>query len=295
MLDAINRFEPQVYLVDDEEDIRTAFSRVLGNFGAVVHTFSSAADFLNAYRPSFCECLLTDNNMPGMTGIELQQILAKRHPNLPVIIITGYADVGLATNAFHAGVFEFIEKPCNPDHLRKRTQDALAKSAIQNLTESKVRKMRERFEKISPRETEILERVLDGIKNKNIAYELEISEKTVEVHRQNIKNKLGATSFGDVFYIVSFLRNTHKDYISLLKYIKTNTDIISVTSKCKNPLSNKRCEVFLNLMKVDDSKESELYKKMKIIIKLISFIENCEYSRENFCQARNILMDINVV
>ena len=294
MRDIINRFEPHVYLVDDDEDFRASYSRLLDNFGAVVRTFASAADFLNAYRPSPCECLVTDNHMPRMTGIELQRILAERHPNLPVIIITGYADVGLATNAFRAGGFEFIEKPCDPDHLRKRTQDALAKSAMLNLMESKVQEIRERFEKISPRESEVLERVLAGVKNKNIAYELEISEKTVEVHRNNIKNKLAATSFGDVFSIVSFLRNAHKDYISLLEEIDVNRDIIDVVSGCKNPLSHKRCEVLLDSIKADDSKESELYKKMKIIIKLAVLMENCEFSKDNFCRVRNSLLKINV-
>lgn len=294
MRDIINRFEPHVYLVDDDEDFRASFSRILANFGAVVRTFASAADFLSAYRPSSCECLLTDNHMPRMTGMELQQILAERYPNLPVIIITGYADVGLAMNALRAGSFEFIEKPCDPDHLRKRTQDALAKSAMLNLIESKVQKLRARFEKISPRESEVLERVLAGVKNKNIAYELDISEKTVEVHRNNIKNKLGATSFGNVFSIVSFLRNVHKDYISLLDEIDINRDIIGRVSECSNPLSNKRCEILLDLIRNDDSEESESYKKMKIILELVALIENCEFSKDNFCQAQNCLFNINV-
>lgn len=294
MHDIIDRFEPHIYLVDDDEDFRVSFSRLLDNFGAVVRTFSSAADFLNGYQPSSCECLLTDNHMPGMTGIELQQILAERYPNLPVIIITGYADVGSATSAFRAGGFEFIEKPCDPDHLRKRTQDALAKSAMRNLIEGKVREMQERFEKISPRESEVLDRVLAGIKNKNIAYELEISEKTVEVHRNNIKNKLGAATFGSVFSIVSFLRNVHKDYISLLNEIDIKRDIIEKLSECSNPLSNERCDVLLDSIKIDDSKESESYNKMKIILKLMALIENCEFKKDNFCQAQNCLFQINV-
>ncbi len=299
MLDITNQlehFNPRIYVVDDEEDYRDIFSQAFAGFGATVRAFASAADFLEYYRPGCCECLLTDNQMPGMTGLELQKVLAERYPNLPVIIITGAADVCLALDAVHHGVFEFIEKPCSLDYLQKRIKDALAKSMMLNLIESKIHKLQKLYEKISTRESQVLKRVLDGVMNKNIAHELGISEKTVEAHRNNIKNKLMVTSFGEVFYIVSFLRNTHKDYISLLEEIDINKDIMLTINKCENPTLQERCyEVLLDLTKDDDLESCELYGKMEIIVKLIELFNKCEFANDNFCRARSVLTNINVI
>lgn len=295
MRDIIARFEPHVYVVDDDEAIRSVFARMCAGL-ATVHTFASAADFLDAYRPSSCECLLTDMHMPGMTGLALQKILAVRHPNLPVIIITGRENVGLALDAVQSGVFEFIEKTCRPSHLKKRIKDALAKSMMLNLVERKVQELEARYKRISPREIEVLERVLDGVGNKNIAHALEISEKTVEVHRNNIKNKLNAASFGEVFAIVAFLRTPHKDYIAVLEKIDINEEIRSVQKNCENPAQQIRCyNVLSDLTKDDDLENSTLYRKVEIITKLIELKENCEFSKDNFCPARRILTDINVI
>ena len=194
------------------------------------------------------------------------------------------------------GAFEFIEKPYRPVHLEKRIKDALAKSMMLNLMESKVQDLKGRYKKISPREFEVLERVLDGVGNKNIAHELEISEKTVEAHRNNLKNKLAAASFGEVFAIVYFLRNTHRDYISLLEKIDINKDIIGVLKKCENPVPQIRCyNVLSDLTKDDGLESSTLYRKMEIITKLIELNENCEFSKDNFCRARRVLTNINVI
>lgn len=189
---------PVVFIVDDDPDICAALGLLLEAEGHAVKTFSSAPAFLEAYEDQWTGCLVLDVRMPGMSGLELQHELQRRGVNLPVIFLTGHGDVPMASRAFRSGAVDFIEKPFRDDVLLERIGDALRQSELQKCRLEAERRARRRYEKLTPREKEVLAWVVAGKSNKEIARLLDVSHRTIDVHRSRVMEKLGAHSLPDL-------------------------------------------------------------------------------------------------
>jgi two-component system response regulator FixJ len=188
-----------VHLVDDDEDVRRALAFLLATAGLEVRVYESAAALLENFDTAQSGCVVSDVRMPGMDGIQLLQHLRKKGVTLPVIVMTGHADVALAVGAMKAGAADFIEKPFSDDVLLAAIAAALEQqgSSGQPALEA-VAQVRSRLDTLSERENQVLEGLLAGHPNKTIAYDLGISARTVEVHRASVMKKLSATSLSQL-------------------------------------------------------------------------------------------------
>jgi two-component system response regulator FixJ len=186
-----------VYVVDDDEAVRDSLSVLLESKAFVVRSFASAAEFL-AVAPSLrAGCLIVDIRMPEMDGLELQQHLIDHSFGFPLIVITGHGDVPLAVRAMKAGAVDFIEKPFSSEAILDSLEVGLLR--LSNLDEdpTKVAAIA-KIELLSPRELEVLQGLLAGLPNKSIAYDLNISPRTVEIHRARVMDKMGARSLSEL-------------------------------------------------------------------------------------------------
>jgi two-component system, LuxR family, response regulator FixJ len=189
---------PTVYIVDDEEAVADSASMLLGSVGLKTRTFSDAQSFLAAYQPEMAGCLLLDVRMPRMGGLELQDELNKRRCTLPVIFVTGHGDVPMAVEAMRAGAMDFLQKPFNDDELIRRVQKALQEDAEQRAVLKQREEIERRWRELTDREREVAKRIADGQANKVVALELAISERTVELHRARIMQKMGVRSLAQL-------------------------------------------------------------------------------------------------
>jgi len=180
-----------VYLVDDDEAIRDSLSWLFQSCGITCLTYASAEDFLSAWNPEQSGCVLLDIRMEGMSGPELFNLLRERGSTLPVIFLTGHGDVPMAVSALKKGAFDFVEKPCNDNELVERVVEALKLDAGQRAATSSADSVNARIAELTTRERQVMELVLAGKFNKVIADELQISMRTVEVHRANLFDKMG--------------------------------------------------------------------------------------------------------
>jgi two-component system response regulator FixJ len=181
----------KVYVIDDDPAIRDAISLLLKAEGMEVHAYSSASDFLGAIQNHSNGCVVADVRLPGISGIELVSVIKERGFSIPVVIITGHGDVGLAVKAMKLGACDFIEKPFHDDALIEAVRAAI-KRADSEGRNTEVLEFTKRFETLSARENEVLERIAAGETNKVIAHQRGISVRTVEVHRANVIAKTGA-------------------------------------------------------------------------------------------------------
>ncbi len=179
------------YLVDDDEAIRDSLSWLLESRGVACLSYASAEDFLEVWQPSFAGCLLLDIRMDGMSGPELFDLLNERGNRLPVIFLTGHGDVPMAVSALKKGAFDFVEKPCNDNELVNRVIEALQLDKNQRAAASGADSVNTLCSRLTTRERQVMERILAGKLNKMIADELQISMRTVEVHRANLFEKMG--------------------------------------------------------------------------------------------------------
>ncbi len=186
--------EPTVFVVDDDEAVRRFLCGLIASVDLLVEAYASAQEFLAAYEPGRPGCLLLDVRMPGMSGLELQRALAERAIDLPVIILTGHGDVQVAVRAMKAGAVDFIEKPFNNELLLDRIQRAVAESVDADGARVEQHEIASRMRLLTPRERQVLELVVAGETNKGIARHLGISEKTVEIHRARVMDKMRAKS-----------------------------------------------------------------------------------------------------
>jgi two-component system response regulator FixJ len=183
---------PVIYVVDDQQSVRDALSEMLSVFGFETGKFESADAFLQALDPSVPACIVADVRMPGTDGIELVRRLADRNISLPVILISGHADIPMAVAAIKAGAEEFIEKPVDDTQLVAAINRGLARMH-ENLSSSRSHEeLRERFARLTPRQTEIFKLVAEGLTSQNIAEKLGISVRTVESYRAEIMEKMQA-------------------------------------------------------------------------------------------------------
>lgn len=200
--------EPTVFVIDDDKAVRHFLRGLIASVNLRVEAFTSAQEFLAAYRSSSPGCLLLDIRMPGMSGLELQQELSVRGIDLPVIVLTGHGNVQVAVHAMKAGAVDFIEKPFNNELLLDRVQKAVAKSVDTYEDRIKRDEILNRRKLLTPRERQVLDLVVAGESNKGIARHLHISEKTVEIHRAHVMGKMRAKSLADLVKIVSTLERS---------------------------------------------------------------------------------------
>jgi len=188
-----------VILVDDDPSVRTAIRRLLASHGFNVQTFDSARRFLNAdIEKTRTTCLLLDVRLPDADGLDLQTDLLARYPMLPIIFITGYGDIPMTVRAMKRGAIDFLSKPLDEAALLDAVRDALRKAGQTRIALEKSGDLQKRVERLTPREYQVLPYAISGLLNKQIAYELGISEKTIKVHRARIMKKLGAGSVADL-------------------------------------------------------------------------------------------------
>ena len=198
--------EVNVYIVDDDPDMRNSIKWLLDSVNLTVCVFDSAERFLAAYTGDTPGCLLLDVRMPGMGGLRLLENLRSTHPHLPVIMFTGYGDVDMAVRALKTGAFDFIEKTAAHQLILERVQLALAVGKSLHLRELERGKFKKLLVQLSPREFEVMHRIIQGQSNKVIASELGLSERTVEKHRTNVMGKTQVRSLAELirlFYLLN--------------------------------------------------------------------------------------------
>ena len=190
--------EPTVFVIDDDQEVREALQLLMESVGLSVQSFSSASEFLDQFDSSLPGCLVLDVRMPGMSGLDLYARLAEEHMHPPVIIITGHGDVPMAVRAVQKGVLDFIEKPFNDQALLDSVHRALERDSQQRGEAIILADLRARYDRLTPREREVLERVVAGKRNKVIASEMHVSQSTVEAHRAKVMEKMEANTLSDL-------------------------------------------------------------------------------------------------
>jgi FixJ family two-component response regulator len=193
---------PTVFVVDDDEAVRTSLRLLLKSVGLQVETYGSAQEFLDQFDPDRAGCLVLDIRMPGMSGLELQQQLNERHSIMPIVFITGHGDVPMAVEAMQAGAVDFIQKPFRDQDLIDRINRALEKDKAMRGELRERDEIRRRMGQLTPREREVLQLVTQGKANKVIAGDLNVSQRTVEIHRARVMEKMGAASFAHLVRMV---------------------------------------------------------------------------------------------
>lgn len=194
--------QPTVFVVDDDQAIRSSLEWLIESIGLQVETYATADEFMNSYYPGRSGCLLLDVRMPGMSGLELQEHLAQKQIRIPVIIITGHGDVPMAVRAMKSGAVDFIEKPFNDELLLESIRKALAVDEKQRQVQSQRARIAARLAHLTPREHEVMIMVTEGRSNKEIALDLGVSAKTVEAHRARVMEKMEAGSLAELVRMV---------------------------------------------------------------------------------------------
>lgn len=187
-----------VFIVDDDAAIRDSLQLLLKSAGLKVVCYESAERFLDTYDAELNGCLLLDVRMPGMSGLELQRELNRRNSLLPVIIMTGHGDVPMAVEAMKAGAMDFIEKPFADEDLLTRIQNSVERQQRELAEHADDLEVLQRLSLLTPREREVMDLLAKGKLNKVVAAELDISPRTVEVHRARIMEKLQVKSLADI-------------------------------------------------------------------------------------------------
>ena len=182
----------EVFVIDDDPKVRTALARLIESAGHPVRTFASAREFLDRRDQLGPGCLLLDVRLPDLNGLDLQQRLQESGFYLPVIFMTGFGDIPTSVRAIKAGAFDFLTKPVEDQVLLRTIGEALEEESRTRSERVETEELADRAESLTPREREVMQHVLAGLLNKQIARELGISEKTVKVHRSRVMSKMGA-------------------------------------------------------------------------------------------------------
>jgi FixJ family two-component response regulator len=199
--------EPTVYIVDDDDAVRGFLCQLVSSVDLKVKAFESAQAFLEGYGSDGPGCLVLDIRMPGMSGLELQQELNRRGIDLPIIVLTGHGNVQVAVHAMKGGAVDFIEKPFNNDLLLDRVQHAVAASLDGYQERARRDEITRRMDRLTPRERQILGLVVGGATNKSMADHLNISDKTVEIHRAKVMDKMEAGSLAELVRMFSLVED----------------------------------------------------------------------------------------
>ncbi|KMQ75467.1 response regulator FixJ [Marinobacter subterrani] len=191
-----------VYVVEDDEAVRDSLELLLKSDGKPVKTYESATAFLKDYTDRMAGCIVLDIRMPGMDGMELQKKLNEKHSILPIIFVTGHGDVPMAVDAMKEGAVDFIQKPYREEALLEKIEAALRQDLEQRKSLDEKQEIIRRINSLTPREHEIMDRMIAGQANKVIAIELEISQRTVEIHRSRVMHKMGTHSLAHLVRMV---------------------------------------------------------------------------------------------
>jgi two-component system response regulator FixJ len=200
--------EPVVHVIDDDEGVRESLAFLLDCSEIATRTYESAKEFIDALPTVERGCIVTDVRMPEMSGIELLSRLRALNVTDPVIVITGHADVPMAIQALRAGVSDFIEKPFSDEAILLAVRSALANLESRSEMEAERADIDRRLKSLSGRESEVMEGLVEGKANKVIAYDLDISARTVEVYRANVMTKMGARTLSELVRMVMISRLT---------------------------------------------------------------------------------------
>ena len=200
-----NDNQQTVYVIDDDDAVRDALTMLIKSIGLTVATFDSALSFLDQYDEKQLGCLVLDIRMPMMSGLELQDELISRESALPIIFISGHGDIPMAVKAVKKGAIDFIAKPFHDQELLDGIQRALRENMNVNDEITSRKEIIARKQKLSEREKQVLELMAEGIANKVIAIELNISQRTVEVHRAGVMAKMNAKSLAQLVKMVTLL------------------------------------------------------------------------------------------
>lgn len=197
---------PFAYVVDDDESMRTLWQWLMESRGIAARTYATAASFLESYRDEGTACLVLDLQLPDMSGLDLQRRLGELGVDIPVVFVTGHGDVPAAVSALKGGAVDFIEKPFDYRLAVRTVERAFERDRENRARRARRQALDSRLSSLTEREREVMSRVVEGRPNKAIAQELDISVKTVEVHRAKVMEKLGAESVAELVQLM--LRRT---------------------------------------------------------------------------------------
>jgi FixJ family two-component response regulator len=200
--------DPVVFVIDDDRMIRDGLQGLIRSVGLRVETFASAQDFLAAKRPDVPACLVLDVRMPGVSGLDLQLKLSEAGIHIPIIFITGHGDIPMSVRAMKEGAYEFLTKPVRGQDLLDAIQKAIASDRERRKEREELNEVRERFLTLTPREKEVLNLVVAGLLNKQIADQLGMSELTVKTHRAHVMEKTNAESLAHLVRMSEKIKNS---------------------------------------------------------------------------------------
>lgn len=189
---------PTVFVVDDDELVRTAIQGMLKSVGLHSEVFGTPQEFLDSMRIDAPSCLVLDVRLPGISGLDLQRALTDAGVHIPIIFITGHGDIPMSVKAMKSGAVEFLTKPFRNQDLLDAVHQALDRDSLAREQRKKLEELRERYETLSPRERQVMGLVVSGKMNKEIAYELGTSEVTVKIQRRQVMHKMKADSLADL-------------------------------------------------------------------------------------------------
>jgi len=191
-----------LFVIDDDASVRKGLTRLLRSAGYKSEIFESASDFLTRPPHSGPSCVIVDVQMPGINGMDLQETLIQRHREEQLVFITGHGDIPMCAQAMKAGAVDFLPKPFRSDELLQCVERALLRSAEQRRRSAEQNEARRLLDLLTPREFEVMQLVITGMLNKQIAGELGTADKTVKVHRGRMMQKLGVTSVAELVHLV---------------------------------------------------------------------------------------------
>jgi len=201
--------EPTVVVIDDDEEIREGLQGLLGSVGLRVELFGSVQEFLGSARPDRPGCLVLDVRLPGRSGLDFHDDLAMANVHMPVIFISGHADVPMSVRAMKAGAVEFLTKPVRHQDLLDAIQRALDQDRIRREDDKAVAELRASLDTLTLREREVMVLVVAGLQNKQIAHEIGVTEATVKVHRGQLMRKMRARSLAELVRMADKLKLSH--------------------------------------------------------------------------------------
>jgi FixJ family two-component response regulator len=190
--------DAMVFIVDDDAPMRESLKNLIRSVGLRAELFASAQEFLGSKRPDVPSCLVLDVRLPGLSGLDLQRRTTQADTEIPIIFITGYGDIPMTVDAMKAGAVEFLTKPFRDQDLLDAIQQALERDRIARHQRAALEELRSRFTSLTPREREVMARVVIGLLNKQIGAQLGTSETTIKIHRRQVMEKMGAGSLPEL-------------------------------------------------------------------------------------------------